>query len=244
MLTKPEGFCNLISLFREFSSLNGSDIEEDSFFYSASNDSSIWPYGNILKSPVDVDSLNNLIGVISDLKGLLFVLEEDLKKIDFKKSGYRPLDIWYSMKMNLFSYQQNHLKNNMVIHFVDDENKLEKWLMQINDIFFMGKILNPIFFQSCMNVNSYEFVNFIVDNQSVGSAFLYYRESSVGLYFFSINWEFRNLGLAKDALRLICNYISEKGSASLVLQSTSIAKKLYNEFGLVNEQKIYLLDKI
>ena len=232
------GYNNLINLLQEKEIGSFSKQRKVGNVIELVSDNSIWPNGfyhlSQLQSSGEIDKF------LVPESDLIFILESDVDKYNFKTMGFRPADVWYSMFLNLHSAKCINSSNKVHLRLVESADDLSVWKKHVERIFFNNFFIANDLISCLHKSNKFAFLNFFVANEIVGSALLYLSGKDVGLYFFAIHENYRKNGFGFDALVCVCNFVVQKGGSKLMLESTRQGKELYIRSGFQIEERIHI----
>jgi N-acetylglutamate synthase-like GNAT family acetyltransferase len=232
------GYNNLQNLLLEKEIHSNSSIRKIGNLVELVSENSIWPNGFYYFS--NDQSNNEIEEALVPESDLIFILESDINKINFRTLGFRAADIWYSMFLDLDKDKYQDVGGIVQLIPIQSTNDLLVWKQHTERIFFNNFTISDSFLLSLLGVEKFSFLNFFVGTEVVGTALVYFSGEDAGLYFFAIHEDYRKNGFGYRALDCICNFVVQKGASKLMLQSTRQGKDLYSRSGFQLEDRIHL----
>ena len=157
-----------------------------------------------------------------------------------KKSGYRVIDQWISMRIstNTSFVSQN---TDLTVVRVETESQLEQWLQIVSATLFNNRAINPEIFSSLMKEPGIYLWLGMFQNQPVCTTLSFKAENTFGLYMVSTVAEKQGHGFGQSIVQNALNYAKISGCEELVLQSTRAGINLYKKLGFeeVENHQIY-----
>ena len=147
-----------------------------------------------------------------------------------KKSGYRAVDQWISMRISTntsFAIQNPDLN----VVQVETESQLEQWLQIVSATLFNNRAINPEIFSLLMNEPGIHLWLGLFQNQPVCTTLSFETENTFGLYMVSTLAEMQGQGFGQSIVQNALVYAKGIGYEELVIQSTRAGINLYKKLG-------------
>jgi GNAT superfamily N-acetyltransferase len=154
------------------------------------------------------------------------ILLEDL----LKKSGYRAVDQWISMRISTNTVYAISNTDFSVIR-VETESQLEQWLQIVSATLFNNRTINPEIFSYLMNEHGINLWLGMYQNNPVSTTLSFEKDNTFGLYMVSTLAEKQGQGFGQSIVQNALDYAKSIGCEELVLQSTRAGINLYKKMG-------------
>ena len=142
----------------------------------------IWPNGFYFFS--SQSDTNSIIQGVQNRTDVLFVAENENTIFTFRRLGYMPADIWYSMSLNLGSSDFLQKPNRLHLKNVVDKNEITSWKKNTETVFFNGKFMSIRTIENFIDSDNFQLIQFVNGMETIGQTMLYFNDDEVGLYFF------------------------------------------------------------
>jgi ribosomal protein S18 acetylase RimI-like enzyme len=157
----------------------------------------------------------------------------------FKKSGYRAVDQWISMRIS--TNTSNAIQNtDLTVVRVETENQLEQWLQIVSATLFNNRTINRGIFSYLMNEPGINLWLGMSQNNPVSTALTFEKENTFGLYMVSTLAEMQGQGFGQSMVQNALGYAKTIGCEELVLQSTRAGINLYKKMGFEEVEKLVI----
>lgn len=158
-----------------------------------------------------------------------------------KKYGYRAVDQWVSMRLDLDATQTDNTGSGLTVLRVENETQLEQWLQIVSAALFNNRTINPAIFSYLMNVSGVDLWLGLIQGLPVCTALTFATDKAMGLYMVATSPAMQRKGYSTSLLKHVHNYAKESGFECLVLQSTRLGINLYKKMGFreIENQLIY-----
>lgn len=157
-----------------------------------------------------------------------------------KKSGYRVIDQWISMRIstNTSFVSQN---TDLTVVRVETESQLEQWLQIVSATLFNNRAINPEIFSSLMKESGIHLWLGVFQNQPVCTTLSFKSDNTFGLYMVSTLAEMQGKGFGQSIICNALDYAKSAGCEELVLQSTRAGINIYKKLGFeeIENHQIY-----
>jgi ribosomal protein S18 acetylase RimI-like enzyme len=156
-----------------------------------------------------------------------------------KKSGYRGVDQWISMRIS--TNTSNAIQNtDLTVVRVETENQLEQWLQIVSATLFNNRTINRGIFSYLMNEPGINLWLGMSQNNPVSTTLTFEKENTFGLYMVSTLAEMQGQGFGQSIVQNALDYAKSIGCEELVLQSTRAGINLYKKMGFEEVEKLVI----
>jgi ribosomal protein S18 acetylase RimI-like enzyme len=147
--------------------------------------------------------------------------------------GYRQVDQWKGMYLDLRQIQDNSFDPKLVIRPVQESAGLHEWMTIINKVLFKQQPVNERITGSFIKNNKIEMLTGYLKNNPVSALLIHFKGEYAGVYMVATHQNFQRQGFGQQMMQKTLQVARQQGSKFCILHATSQGLKLYQKLGFI-----------
>lgn len=160
-----------------------------------------------------------------------------------KQDGFRAVEEWLSMKINLENLPKKD-NNQLRIIKVQNTGQLLEWINVAQISLFKNTLFKTSDFEQFISNNIVTLWIAYIHNQPVTTLLSVKQSNNIGLYMISTLDEFRGKGYATEIILKVLHDAAEQGIRHCILEATRMGVNLYKNIGFHEVGKFVIYWKV